>query len=149
VPAEPTAKPAEEPKPEPEQPVDEGPKESGGWSPAVFFVGAGLTVAAAGVTVWSGIDTKNNPGAERVKNECAAGDENCALYKEGRSNQTRTNILIGVTGGLAVATGLIGALAVDWGGGKSASDASAHLSRKIGPVAGWSHGPKFGVRGTF
>jgi len=116
----------------------------------VFFVGAGLTVAAGGVTVWSGIDTQNNPGPERVKRECAAGDENCELYKEGRSKQLRTNVLIGVTGGLALATGLIGALAVDWGGGdKGQTDARARPSRKIQPIAGWSHGPTLGARGTF
>ncbi len=146
--AEPAEPEAVAPPPEPEAPVDEGPKKSGGWSPTVFFVGAGLTVAAAGVTVWSGIDTKNNPGAERVKNECAAGDTECPLYKEGRSKQARTNILIGVTGGLAVATGLIGALAIDWSGG-SKSDSSAHLKRKLQPMAGWSNGPRLGVRGTF
>src|SRR5262245_46420823 len=107
--AEPAAEPeAVAPPPEAEGPVDEGPKKSGGWSPTVFFVGVGLTVAAGGVTVWSGIDTKNNPGPEKVKAECAAGDTNCDLYKKGRSKQLRTNILIGVTGGLALATGLIG-----------------------------------------
>jgi hypothetical protein len=148
VPAEPAPEPeAVEPAPAPEGPVDEGPKKSGGWSPTVFFVGVGLTVAAGGVTVWSGIDTKNNPGPEKVKAECAAGDTNCDLYKEGRSKQLRTNVLIGVTSALAVGTGLIGALAVDWGG--SSSDSSARTKRKIQPIAGWSHGPKLGVRGTF
>lgn len=147
VTAEPSEPEAAQPPPEPEGPVDEGPKESGGWSPTVFFVGAGLTVAAAGVTVWSGIDTKNNPGPERVKNECMAGDEECELYKTGQQKELRTNILIGVTGGLAVATALVGAFAVDWGGG-SKSDSSAQ-KRKIQPLAGWSHGPKLGVRGTF
>jgi hypothetical protein len=146
-----SAEPAPEPEvvapPPVEGPVDE-PKKSGGWSPTVFFVGVGLTVAAGGVTVWSGLDTKNDPGPEKVKAECAAGDTNCPLYKEGRSKQLRTNILIGVTSALAVGTGLIGALAVDWGGG-STSDASAKSRRKIQPIAGWSHGPKLGVRGTF
>jgi hypothetical protein len=148
VSAEPAPEPEPEPEPEPAGPVDEGPKKSGGWSPTVFFVGVGLTVAAGGVTVWSGLDTKNNPGPEKVKAECAAGDTNCPLYKEGRSKQLRTNILIGVTSALAVGTGLIGALAVDWGGGGT-SDASAKTKRKVQPIAGWSHGPNLGVRGTF
>ena len=149
VPAgEPQTTPDAEAQKPAEAPVDEGPKKPGGWSPTVFFVGAGLTVASAGVTIWSGIDTKNNPGPERVKNECAAGDTNCSLYKEGRSKQLRTNILIGVTGALAVGTGLIGAIAIDWGG--KSGDASARVpSRKIIPMAGWAHGPKVGVRGTF
>ena len=147
VPAEPAPEPEVVAPAPAEGPVDE-PKKSGGWSPTVFFVGVGLTVAAGGVTVWSGIDTKNDPGPEKVKAECAAGDTSCPLYKEGRSKQLRTNILIGVTSALAVGTGLIGALAVDWGGG-STSDASAKTRRKIQPIAGWSHGPKLGVRGTF
>jgi hypothetical protein len=142
------AEPAiEEPTDVNEKPDDVLPK-SGGWSPVVFFVGAGLTAAAGGVTVWSGLDTQNNPGPERVKRECA--DENCELYKEGRSKQLRTNVLIGVTGGLAVASGLVGALAVDWGGGGAGpTDARARPSRKIRPIAGWSNGPTIGARGTF
>ena len=112
------------------------------------FLEGAQKFAAGGVTVWSGIDTKNNPGPERVKNECAAGDTDCPLYKEGRSKQLRTNILIGVTGGLALATGLVGALAVDWGGG-SKDDTTAKAKKKIQPMAGWSHGPNLGVRGTF
>jgi hypothetical protein len=130
-----------------DEPVDVAPKSSG-WSPIVFFVGAGLTAAAGGVTVWSGLDTQNNPGPERVKRECA--DENCELYKDGRSKQLRTNVLIGVTSGLAVATGLIGALAVDWGGTDTGkTDARARPSRKIRPIAGWSNGPTIGAKGTF
>jgi len=147
---------APEPAPEPEErpsanepPVDAGPARSGGWMPAVFFAGAGLTAAASGVTIWGGMDTQNNPGAERVKNECAAGDTNCKLYKDGRAKQTRTNVLIGVTGGLALATGLIGALAIDWGGDDKQESASKRPSRKIMPIAGWSHGPSIGARGTF
>jgi hypothetical protein len=144
-------KPAAQPEPAdtpPADPVDEAPKESGGWSPTVFFVGVGLTAAAGGVTVWSGIDTKNNPGPEAVTNGCDAGDTECDLYEKGRSKQLRTNILIGVTSGLAVATGLVGAFAIDWGSGGSAHDTKA-ARRKIQPVLGWSHGPKLGARGTF
>jgi hypothetical protein len=149
APAESEAEPEAVAPAEPEKAVDDGPAKSGGWSPTVFFVGVGMTAAAGGVTIWSGIDTKNNPGAERVKNECAEGDTNCALYKEGRSKQTRTNILIGVTSGLAVATGLIGAFAIDWSGAKSTGDARAEVPRKFRPTIGWSRGPQVGARGTF
>jgi hypothetical protein len=145
--APPPAPEPTEPPPQSEPPADTA--KSGGWSPTVFFVGVGLTVASGGVTVWSGVDTKNNPGAERVKNECAAGDTECPLYKEGRSKQTRTNVLIGVTSTLAVATGLVGAFAIDWGSGGSPNDTSARVRRKIQPIVGWSHGPKIGARGTF
>ena len=149
VPAEPAAEPQpEEQVPAADEPVDEEPKGSGGWSPTVFFVGVGLTAAAGGVTVWSGIDTKNNPGPEAVTNGCDAGDTECDLYQKGRSKQARTNVLIGVTSGLAVATGLVGAFAVDWGSSGSKHDAKA-ARRKIQPTFGWSHGPKIGARGTF
>jgi hypothetical protein len=95
---------------------DQGTKEkSSGWSPAVFWVGAGLTAVAGGVTIWSGVDTINNPGADRVRNECS--DEDCQLYKDGVAKQDRTNVLIGVTGALGLATILVGALATDWSGG--------------------------------
>jgi len=53
-----------------------------------------------------------------------------------------------VTSGLAVATGLVGAFAVDWGSSGSEHDTKA-ARRKIQPVFGWSHGPKLGARGTF
>ena len=107
-----------------EQPVDGGGKSSG-WSPTVFFVGAGLTAVLGGVTVWSGLDTVNNPGADRVKNECGTQGESCALYQEGLSKQRRTNVLIGVTGGVGLATILVGVLATDWSGGKKTQAAAA------------------------
>jgi hypothetical protein len=148
VPAEPVAEAEPQQEPVAEEPVDEGAKEWAGWSPTVFFVGVGLTAAAGGVTVWSGIDTKNNPGPEAVTNGCDAGDTECDLYEKGRAKQLRTNVLIGVTGGLAVATGLVGAFAVDWGSSGSKHDAKA-ARRKLQPTFGWSHGPKIGARGTF
>lgn len=97
-------------------------KKSSGWSPAVFYVGAGLTAVLGGITVWSGLDTVNNPGADRVKEECGAlmQREDCELYKEGLSKQRRTNVLIGVTAGVGVATVLIGVLATDFRGTKAA-----------------------------
>jgi hypothetical protein len=97
---------------------DTGTKPShGGWSPIVFWTGVGLTAVAGGVTVWSGLDTINNPGADWVKEHCA--DTDCPEYKDGVQKQTRTNILIGVTGVLGAATILVGALATDWSGGSA------------------------------
>jgi hypothetical protein len=115
-------------------------KKSSGWSPTVFFVGAGLTAVLGGVTVWSGIDTVNNPGTERVKNECGTQGESCALYQEGVSKQRRTNVLIGVTAGVGVGTLLIGVLATDWSGGKKASEdvPAAQRSRPRVAVAPWA-----------
>ncbi len=109
----------------PGEPRDAGAGKSSGWSPTVFFVGAGLTAVLGGVTVWSGIDTVNNPGADRVKKECGTQGEACALYQDGLSKQRRTNVLIGVTAGVGVATVLIGVLATDWSGGKKSNEEKA------------------------
>ena len=99
---------------------DEQPK-SGGLPKTVFWVGAGLTVVAAGITAWSGIDTVNNPGADTVEKECVGLGESCPAYQEGLDKQTRTNVLLGVTAGLGVITVLVGAFATDWGSGKNES----------------------------
>jgi hypothetical protein len=119
---------------------DEGPvKKAGGWPPTIFFVGAGVTAVVAGITIWSGVDTVNNPGADRVKAECGTQGESCALYQEGLSKQRRTNILVGVTAGVGVATLLVGIFATDWSGGKSAPDAeSAKRLRPGVDVSPWA-----------
>jgi hypothetical protein len=139
-PVEAVVAPPPEPEPEPDTPpVAEQPAK--GWSPVVFWIGAGATVVAGGVTAWSGIDTLNNPGKERVQNECD-------LYQEGRSKQARTNVLLGVTGGLAVATGLIGVLAVDWGG-KSPASGEARARPHLKPYFSVGDGFSVGARGIF
>jgi hypothetical protein len=140
----------ERPAPPPEEPeapaADEGEKK--GLPPMLFWVGAGATVVAGGVTVWSGLDTVNNPGADRVKAECKAGDENCKLYQDGRAKQTRTNVLIGVTGALAVATGVLAAV-VDWGPPTLPTSDEAKRRPRVTPWLAWSHGPSLGARGSF
>jgi hypothetical protein len=124
---------------------DEGAeKKWSGLPPAVFFVGAGLTVVAGGITIWSGIDTVNNPGADKVKTACDNQEPNCtSLYNEGVGKQKRTNVLIGVTAGLGVVTVLVGALATDWSGGKSGAReaASPATGKSLGAsvaVAPWA-----------
>ena len=136
------AKEPEEPVAAPIAPVndqrDDGGK-SAGWSPTIFYVGAGLTAVLGGITVWSGLDTVNNPGTDRVKNECGTQGPSCALYQEGLSKQRRTNVLIGVTGGVGVATLLVGLLATDWSGGKKpAADKAALRVRPRVAVAPWA-----------
>ena len=87
-----------------------------GLPPIVFYVGAGLTVIAGGVTIWSGLDTQNNPGADTVREQCAGQGTSCPAYQDGLDRQNRTNILLGVTAGLAVTSGVIGVLFTDWSG---------------------------------
>jgi hypothetical protein len=131
---------APEPPP-PANPDRDASTKKGGWSPTVFYVGLGLTAVVGGITVWSGLDTVNNPGADKVKAACDAMQPDCNdLYQQGRSKQTRTNVLIGASGVLGAATILIGVLATDWSGGKSAPapDKSAKLLRAHVDVAPWA-----------
>ena len=74
------------------------------FGPAVFITLASLTAISGGILIWSGIDTINNPGTEAVKTGCVGQGESCALYQQGLAAQTRTNVLIGVTGGLGLLT---------------------------------------------
>jgi hypothetical protein len=77
-------------------------------------VGAGLTAASAAFTVWSGIDTQNNPGKDAVRNACMGLGESCPAYQQGLSSQLRTNVALAVTGVLGVATAGIGIFYTDW-----------------------------------
>jgi len=74
------------------------------FGPAVFITLLGLTAVSGGILIWSGIDTINNPGTQAVKDGCVGQGEQCPLYQQGLSEQTRTNVLIGVTGGLGLLT---------------------------------------------
>lgn len=151
APAEPRAAAEPETEPEPlETEPEPAPKSEGGWSPTVFYVGAGLTALAGGITIWSGIDTQNNPGPDRVKEECVGKGESCPLYQEGLSKQHRTNILLGVTAGLGIGTILIAAIATDWGGGSTEADEGT-TARKvtIQPWVALGDGAALGATGRF
>jgi hypothetical protein len=111
-------------------------KKWSGLPPAVFYTGAGLTAVLVGVTVWSGLDTVNNPGKDRVKAECA--NEDCPLYQDGLGKQHRTNALIGVSLGVGAATALIGVLVTDWGGKKAAPEAAAKLPSRRVALTPWA-----------
>lgn len=84
------------------------------FGPAVFGVMLGLTAVAGGILIWSGIDTLNNPGAANVKSMCVGQGDQCALYQQGVSEQTRTNVMIGVTGGLGLLTLITAAFLTQW-----------------------------------
>jgi hypothetical protein len=86
-----------------------------GISPAFFWIGAGATVVLGGVTAWSGVDTLDR------HQQWADGDD--GAEDAGKAAQLRTNVLIGVTGALALGTAAIGIWAVDWGGGKAPKSA--------------------------
>ena len=77
--------------------------------PLAVYIGAGATVLVGGLTVISALDTasqKDTFDAERSQENLDAG----------KSKQLRTNILLAVTGGFAVLTGVAAVLLVDWKG---------------------------------
>lgn len=104
--AEPTPEEGETPPP---AVVDQG-----GLSPALFAVGLVLTVGSGAVLAWSGVDALDGVPAYR-DNPTPEG------LADGQSRELRTNVLIGVTAGLAVTT-LIFALVTDWDGTPSTSE---------------------------
>jgi hypothetical protein len=142
----PVAPPPEPVKPDEDHGVQQ---ERHGLSPVVFWSGVAATGVAGAVTIWSGIDTVNNPGADKVKAECAPGDENCKYYKEGRSAQLRTNVLIGVTSALGVATAALGLFAIDWGKPSHPTTEEGRAKPHFTPYVGWAGGPALGARGAF
>jgi hypothetical protein len=137
--------------------VEPPPQKGSGWSPAVFWIGAGLTAAAGAATLWSGVDTLNNPGEARVSEECQRGDTSCGLYQDGLRSQRRTNVLIGVTAGLGAGTIVIGAFFTDWSGASRASQGrTVKLSKQrraarvaLEPWAEVGAGAVLGARGRF
>lgn len=118
------------------------------FGPAVFFIGLGLTAAGAGVTVWSGIDTQNNPGPNAVKADCVGQGTSCPQYQQGLSSQLRTNVLIAATGGVGLVTAVVGIFFTQWSHPDTQAEhtppagAGLHLTPIIGPG-------QAGLMGTF
>ena len=138
--------------------ADEGvqPK-SGALPPAVFLVGVGLTAVLGGITIWSGLDTQNNPGPNKVRAECMMMASDCnSLYQQGVDKQHRTNILIGATAGVGVASAVIGAFFTDWGSKKksepapdAAEAAKLHKGFSVEPWVAIGGGASVGALGRF
>jgi hypothetical protein len=92
----------------------------GGLPTAVFWSGVGLTAVGIGASTWSYIDARNNPGEEKIREDCILSDgtslgKECKTWKQAKLNELRTNIILGSTVAVGVATLIIGAAATDWG----------------------------------
>jgi hypothetical protein len=83
------------------------PAKKKGIGPGIVYVGAGLTAVLAGISVWSGLDTRSKR-SDFDANPTGKG------YDDGMAAQQRTNILLGATAVVGVATILVGAFAVRW-----------------------------------
>ena len=114
-------------------------------APIVFYTGAGLTVVAGAATVLSGLDARNNPGADAVRRNCVGQGDACPDYQRGRDAQLRTNVLLAVTGGLFAASAVVGVFFTEW---TKASPARASSAARVElePAVGLG---QLGVRGSF
>lgn len=108
----------------------------------VFYATAGVTVLLAGVTVWSALDMRSDPGRAKVRQDCAGKDESCPTYQDALRKQTRTNVLIAVSAGAAVATGVV-AYFTNWSG------ASPTQETRVRPTFGVGKGWMLGAEGAF
>ena len=129
TPTTPTTTPTTTPPPVTPTPHDPVEEKSRGWSPAVVYVGLGLTVVAGGLGVLSGLDVVN-------QKTTFDKDPTQSNLDTGKSKQLRTNILLGVTAGLGVLTGVAAIWLVDW----HSRDRSVQVGTGFGDVR---------VRGTF
>ena len=120
---------------EPDEAAAEAGESSWIASPWVFVAGVVATAAVGGVTVWSGVDTVNNPGQDAVREQCVGLGTECPAYQDGVAKQTRTNILIGATAGTAALTALFGLLVTDWGGDEAEQGAALFVTPELEPTA--------------
>ncbi len=121
-----------------------------------FFSSLGATVALGAVAAWSGIDANKGVSAYESAARSASSpginngrsptpqEQAQALLEEGRQKERRTNILIGVTAGMAATTAVLGVF-TNWKG--ESRDAA---SRRIEPSIGVStKGGTLTIKGRF
>ncbi len=99
-------------------------KPRSGLSPTIVFVGGGLTAVAGGFLIWSSIDTLDQKKAFLAN----PSQQN---LDTGRSDETRTNILVGATAALGLLTGVAAVFLVDWKGRTAAE--KTEISAHVGP----------------
>jgi hypothetical protein len=121
-----------------------------------FFSSLGATVALGAVAAWSGIDANKGVSAYEAAARSASSpginngssptpqEQAQLLLEEGREKERRTNILIGVTAGMAATTAVLGVF-TNWKG--ESRDAT---SKRIEPSIGVStKGGALTIRGRF
>jgi hypothetical protein len=82
-----------------------------------------LTAVAGGVLVWSAVDTK-----DKYDTFHAAQPPTLVMQEDGLAAKLRTNIFVGVTAALGVATAAIGIFAVRWSDAPASPDDSTAVS---------------------
>lgn len=121
-----------------------------------FFSSLAATVALGAATVWSGVDanqgvsdyeaaarTASSPGINNGASPTPMQQAE-SLLEEGRQKERRTNILIGVTAGMAVSTAVLGVF-TNWKGESRERDA-----KRVEASVGVAHnGGALTVKGRF
>jgi hypothetical protein len=115
--------------------------------PLYFYIGAGATAVLGGVTIWSGIDTINNPGKDKVRAACSANMEPLCtnLYNQGTNSELRTNLLIAATSVVGAATAVAGIFFTDFSGKKKKPEDTV----SVVPWISYGAGPAAGAMGRF
>lgn len=121
-----------------------------------FFSSLGATVALGAATIWSGIDANQSVGtyesAARTASSPGINDGSSptpaeqaqTLLDDGQRKERRTNILIGVTAGMAAATAVIGVF-TNWKG-----ESRQPSSKRVEGSVGVGHkGGAFMIKGRF
>jgi hypothetical protein len=121
-PTDPTARTGDPTTPPVEGETSPDKPKKAGLPPVVFLVGAGVTAVMGGITIWSAIDTVNNPGKEAVQEQCKNQTDiaDCPTYQLGLDHERRTNILIAATSVVGVTTAVIGLFFTNWEGEEAA-----------------------------
>jgi hypothetical protein len=88
-----------------------------GW----FYAGLGATAVVTGVTVWSGIDTKNALSDYERELPELSQDEADERVNDGHGRELRTNLLLAGSLACAAGTAVLGIWFVDFGGKARAS----------------------------
>ena len=105
----------------PTAPPPSAPEHDGKLSPTIAIGGAAVTLLLGSVAVWSGLDT-NKAHDAYVASPSDAG------WRDGRSKQLRTNLLLGGTAVAGVGTTLVAIWWTRWGGPRNTDIAIAPTS---------------------
>jgi hypothetical protein len=112
------------------------------FGPVIFIIGSVLTVGGGVALAISGVDTLNNPGPDKVRTACVGKGEQCPEYQQGVAAQTRTNVILGATIGVGVATAVIGIFFTQWSSPKA-------KEAKIRPLLELGSTSQVGLQGSF
>jgi X-X-X-Leu-X-X-Gly heptad repeat protein len=113
---------------------DTGTRSAGGLSRWWVIGGGAVTLGAGVATLVSGLATLST--RDKIRGAVAAGDTASAtsLYNTGRDQQTRTNVLLGVTAAAGVATVVL-AVFTNWSGAARAEERNLAIVPSSGSLS--------------